>query len=77
MANDIFTSWPAFASQVKESIIGAEGSVQHLDLDPHTKAVYQTAWELKQRTIIDLAADRGAFIDQSQSLNLFMAQPIH
>lgn len=38
-------------------------------------AVYKTAWEVKQRAIIDLAADRGAFIDQSQSLNLFLSEP--
>ncbi len=62
---------------MKEAIIAAEGSVQQLDLDAETKALFQTAWELKQRAIIDLAADRGAFIDQSQSLNLFMAAPTH
>ena len=64
-------------AQVKDSIIAADGSVQHLDLDPETKALFQTAWEIKQRKIIDLAADRGAFIDQSQSLNLFMATPTY
>ena len=39
------------------------------------KAVYRTAWEIPQRQLIDMAADRGAFIDQSQSLNLFMETP--
>ena len=39
--------------------------------------MYKTAWEMKQRVIIDMAAERGAFIDQSQSLNLFAADPTH
>ena len=39
------------------------------------KAVYRTAWEIPQRALIDMAADRGAFIDQSQSLNLFVSTP--
>ena len=39
------------------------------------REVYKTAWEMKQRVIIDMAADRGAFIDQSQSLNLFLKEP--
>jgi ribonucleoside-diphosphate reductase alpha chain len=64
-------------TKVKESIIAAEGSVQQLNLPDDVKALYQTSWELKQRALIDLAADRGAFIDQSQSLNLFMSAPTH
>jgi ribonucleotide reductase alpha subunit len=39
------------------------------------KALYKTVWEIRQRTIVDMAAARGAFIDQSQSLNIFIAQP--
>ena len=39
------------------------------------REVYKTAWEMKQRVIIDMAAERGAFIDQSQSLNLFLKEP--
>jgi ribonucleoside-diphosphate reductase alpha chain len=62
---------------VKESIIAADGSVQHLDIDPEVRAIYKTAWEIKQRVLIDLAADRAPFVDQSQSLNLFVAQPTH
>jgi ribonucleoside-diphosphate reductase alpha chain len=62
---------------IKESIIAADGSVQHLEIDPQVKAVYKTAWEIKQRVLIDLAADRAPFVDQSQSLNLFVAQPTH
>jgi len=62
---------------IKESIIAADGSVQHVDIDPKVKAIYKTAWEIKQRVLIDLAADRAPFVDQSQSLNLFVAQPTH
>ena len=58
------------------SIRAAEGSVQHLDGIPDDlKAVYRTAWELPQRALIDMAAARGPFVDQSQSLNLFMETP--
>lgn len=39
------------------------------------KALYKTVWEIKQRTLIDMAADRAPYIDQSQSLNAFIAQP--
>jgi ribonucleoside-diphosphate reductase alpha chain len=54
----------------------AEGSVQALaELPEELRAVYRTAWELPMRSLIDMAADRGAFIDQSQSLNLFIESP--
>ncbi len=54
----------------------AEGSVQALPELPETlRAVYRTAWEIPMRALIDMAADRGAFIDQSQSLNLFVESP--
>ena len=54
----------------------AEGSVQALDeLPPELRAIYRTAWEIPMRSLIDMAADRGAFIDQSQSLNLFVENP--
>ena len=45
------------------------------EIPAHIREVYKTVWELKMRSIIDMAADRGAFIDQSQSLNLFVAAP--
>ncbi|MBK9285140.1 MAG: ribonucleoside-diphosphate reductase subunit alpha [Sphingobacteriaceae bacterium] len=58
---------------VKNKIIAANGSVQNINEIPdNIKELYKTVWEIKQRTIIDMAADRGAFIDQSQSLNLFI-----
>jgi ribonucleoside-diphosphate reductase alpha chain len=54
----------------------AEGSVQgEGDLPEELRAIYRTAWELPMRSLIDMAADRGAFIDQSQSLNLFIENP--
>ena len=54
----------------------AEGSVQGIDVVPDdVKALYRTAWELPMRSLIDMAAERGAFIDQSQSLNLFIESP--
>ncbi len=54
----------------------AEGSVQGLsELPESVRAVYRTAWEIPMRSLIDMAAERGAFIDQSQSLNLFIESP--
>ena len=62
----------AMASKVKS----AEGSVQDIDDIPgDLRAVYRTAWEVPMRSLIDMGASRGAFIDQSQSLNLFMESP--
>ena len=62
--------------EVRDAIKRAEGSVQGLDVLPAAlREVYRTAWELPMRALIDMAADRGAFIDQSQSLNLFMETP--
>jgi len=61
---------------MKNSIIAANGSVQHIDAIPaDIKELYKTVWEIKQRNIIDMAADRGAYICQSQSLNLFVDAP--
>ena len=58
---------------LKTEIIKHNGSVQNIDIIPENiKELYKTVWELKMRDIIDMAADRGAFIDQSQSMNLFM-----
>ena len=61
---------------MKQRIIAANGSVQNIEEIPAAlKEIYKTVWEIKQRTIIDMSADRGAFICQSQSLNLFVEQP--
>ncbi len=54
----------------------AEGSVQQMnELPTAVRAIYRTAWEIPMRSLIDMAADRGAYIDQSQSLNLFIENP--
>jgi ribonucleoside-diphosphate reductase alpha chain len=61
---------------MKNKIISHNGSVQAIDEIPQAiKDIYKTVWEIRQRTIIDMAADRGAFICQSQSLNLFVDTP--
>lgn len=60
-------------SDLKNELIAKNGSVQNIAaVPPHLKELYKTAWEISQKTIIDMAADRGAFICQSQSLNIFM-----
>ncbi|OON65589.1 ribonucleoside-diphosphate reductase subunit alpha [Hymenobacter sp. CRA2] len=62
--------------QMKQDIIAANGSVQNIPSIPqHIKDLYKTVWEISQRTIIDMAADRGAYICQSQSLNLHVQNP--
>jgi ribonucleoside-diphosphate reductase alpha chain len=54
----------------------AEGSVQGLSVIPEDlRAIYRTAWEIPMRSLIDMATDRAPFIDQSQSLNLFVESP--
>ncbi|MBL0046717.1 MAG: ribonucleoside-diphosphate reductase subunit alpha [Bacteroidetes bacterium] len=59
--------------KLKQKIIGANGSIQEINEIPdNVKELYKTVWEIKQKAIIDMAADRGAFICQSQSLNLFI-----
>jgi len=59
--------------ELKNEIIRTNGSIQHIEHIPdNIKELYKTVWELKMKDIIDMAADRGVFIDQSQSLNLFM-----
>lgn len=61
---------------MKDRIITANGSVQHIEEIPaDIRELYKTVWEIKQRNLIDMAADRGAFICQSQSLNLFVDSP--
>ena len=58
---------------IKNKLIAANGSVQEIDDVPdNLKELYKTAWEISQKVIIEMSADRGAYIDQSQSLNIFM-----
>jgi ribonucleoside-diphosphate reductase alpha chain len=61
---------------LKNKIIAANGSIQGIvEIPDNIKELYKTVWEIRQRTIIDMAADRGAYICQSQSLNIFMESP--
>jgi ribonucleoside-diphosphate reductase alpha chain len=61
---------------LKNRLIAENGSVQNIaEVPQEMKEIYKTVWEIKQRAIIDMAADRGAYICQSQSLNLFVDQP--
>jgi ribonucleoside-diphosphate reductase alpha chain len=63
-------------AQMIADVKKSEGSIQDLDRIPDDiKAIYRTAWEVPMKSLIEMAADRGAFIDQSQSLNLFMESP--
>ena len=58
---------------MRQQIMTANGSVQKIEGVPeHIKSLYKTAWEISQKAIIEMAADRGAYICQSQSLNVFM-----
>jgi ribonucleoside-diphosphate reductase subunit M1 len=60
--------------ELKQLLIAHNGSVQHIPQIPEElRAVYKTCWEIKQRTLVDMAADRGAFICQSQSFNVHMS----
>ena len=60
---------------IKDQIIRDGGSVQGLDIPQNLKDIYKTAWEMSQKVILDMAADRGSYICQSQSLNLFIENP--
>ncbi len=65
-----------WSANLKERIVAANGSIQAIpEIPDDLKARYKTVWEIKQKTLIDMAADRGAFICQSQSLNLFVQDP--
>jgi ribonucleoside-diphosphate reductase alpha chain len=65
-----------WTEDIRNQIKSAEGSIQDISEIPETlRQVYRTAWEIPMKGLIEMAADRGAFIDQSQSLNLFMESP--
>lgn len=65
-----------WTTEMKNQIISANGSIQDIaEIPQDIKELYKTVWEIKMRTIIDMAADRGAYICQSQSLNLFVSSP--
>jgi ribonucleoside-diphosphate reductase alpha chain len=65
-----------WSESIKNKIIGENGSVQNIpEIPTNLKEVYKTVWEIKQKDVIDMASDRGAFIDQTQSMNIFMDSP--
>jgi ribonucleoside-diphosphate reductase alpha chain len=65
-----------WTDDIRQKIKLSEGSIQSINEIPeHLRSVYRTAWEIPMRSLIDMAADRGAYIDQSQSLNLFVESP--
>ena len=65
-----------WSKEMKDLMVKAGGSIQSIvDIPEDIKNLYKTVWEISQKCIIDMAADRGRFIDQSQSMNLFMESP--
>ena len=65
-----------WSDDLKNEIVSANGSIQNIPIIPdHIKKLYKTVWEISQKNVIRQAADRGAFIDQSQSLNIHIAEP--
>jgi ribonucleoside-diphosphate reductase subunit M1 len=81
------TSLGLWSPEIKNQLVAANGSVQNIQFDETTEAilkeeyefdmhgVYKTVWELKQKHLVEMAADRGAFIDQSQSFNVHISDP--
>merc|ERR1740124_2059943 len=61
-----------WTEDLRMQLIAHNGSVQHLALPSELRELYKTVWEIKQRIVLDMAADRGAYIYQSQSLNIHM-----
>ncbi|KAJ0458218.1 putative ribonucleoside-diphosphate reductase [Helianthus annuus] len=70
------TEMSLWSPTLKNQIIYEDGSVQKIsEIPQHLKEIYKTVWEIKQKTLVDMAVDRGCYIDQSQSLNIHMDQP--
>ena len=77
LMNDLMTQG-LWSESMKQRIITQNGSIQGIkEIPEDLQAIYKTSWEIKQRTLIDMAAQRGPFICQSQSLNLFMENPTY
>jgi ribonucleotide reductase alpha subunit len=65
-----------WSKEMKDLMIKAGGSIQNItDIPDDIKLLYKTVWEISQKVIIDMAADRGVYVDQSQSMNLFVENP--
>ncbi|AXN74865.1 ribonucleotide reductase large subunit [Akhmeta virus] len=71
----VLTDRNLWNDEIKNRIVADGGSIQNTNLPEDIKRVYKTIWEIPQKTIIKMAADRGAFIDQSQSMNIHIADP--
>jgi ribonucleoside-diphosphate reductase alpha chain len=65
-----------WSENMRQKLIGANGSIQSIpEIPQHIKDIYRTVWEISQKSIIDMSADRGAYICQSQSLNIHITNP--
>uniref|UniRef100_A0A7N8XVR8 Ribonucleoside-diphosphate reductase n=1 Tax=Mastacembelus armatus TaxID=205130 RepID=A0A7N8XVR8_9TELE len=64
-----------WSDEMKNQLIARNGSIQVQKIPDDLKQLYKTVWEISQKTVLKMAADRGAFIDQSQSLNIHIAEP--
>jgi ribonucleoside-diphosphate reductase alpha chain len=65
-----------WSKELKDTIIANDGSIQNIDLIPDDiKQIYKTVWEISMKSVIEQCRDRGVFVDQMQSMNLFMANP--
>ena len=74
LLNDL-TKLGLWNADMKEQLMRDNGSVQNLDILDELKEIYKTVWEVSMKDVIDMAADRGRFVDQSQSMNLFLETP--
>jgi len=75
LVNDLL-SLGLWNEDIRNHIVADRGSIQNIiEIPQNLKDLYRTVWEIPQRSLIDMAADRGAFIDQSQSLNIFIGSP--
>jgi ribonucleoside-diphosphate reductase alpha chain len=77
LVNDL-TRLGLWTSEIRTTIIANNGSIQNItEIPTELRELYKTAWEIPQKTLINMAADRGSFICQSQSLNLFLSEPTY
>lgn len=74
LLNDL-TELNLWNEEMKNAMVRDNGSVQNLQIPKHLKEIYKTVWEISMKDVIDMAADRGRFVDQSQSMNLFLETP--
>ena len=74
LLNDL-TELGLWNQDMKEQLMRDNGSAQNLDIPDELKEIYKTVWEVSMKDVIDMAADRGRFVDQSQSMNLFLESP--